>query len=176
MPSFSWNKVGASQEFFFSGKVLSKVAVDLIIAEYTDGLPVPEVSEIPGQVPNWNKHVQNFVKFTIGFNQGYLHDNEAFLLFYPDSMQIKKEVLSFLYNNNLVVKEECTIIISLHLTHPIHNSKRASNLHNFNLCIISSSLSFLAWITFLTIRAYVWYTDSEIQSDRVGLVFLHSFG
>ena len=53
-------------------------------------------------------------------------------------MQIKKEVLSFLYNNNLEVKEEWTVVNSLHLTHPIHNSKRVSNLNrspffNFSL-------------------------------------------
>jgi hypothetical protein len=82
---------------------MQKTALDLIIAEFSDGLPVPEVFELPRQVPNWNKHVQNFIKFTIGFCQGYLHDDGTLLLFYPDSVQIKKEVLSFLYNNNLEV-------------------------------------------------------------------------
>ena len=112
---------------------MQKPAVDLIIAEYPDGLPVPGVSEFAGQVPHWNKQVQNFVKFTIGFCQGYLHDDGALLLFYPDSVQIKKEVLSFLYNNNLEVNEEWTIVNSLHLTHPVQNSKRVSNLAFFSL-------------------------------------------
>jgi hypothetical protein len=124
---FFESKVGASREFFFSGKVLQKAAVDLIIAENPDGLPVPGVSDFPSQVPTWNKQVQNFIKFTIGFCQGYLHDDGALLLFIPDSVQIKKEVLSYLYNNNLEVKEEWTIVNSLHLTHPMHNSKRVSN-------------------------------------------------
>ena len=101
--------------------------MDLIIAEYPDGLPVPGVSEFPGQVPPWNNQVQNFVKFTIGFSQGYLHDDGALLLFYPDSVQIKKEILSYLYNNNLKVKEEWTIVNSLHLTHPVQHSKQVSN-------------------------------------------------
>ena len=98
--------------------------MDLVIAEYPDDLPVPGVFEFPGQVPIWNKQVQNFIKFTIGFCQGYLHDDGTLLLFYPDSVQIKKEVLSFLYNNNLEVKEEWTIGNALHLTHLLHNSKR----------------------------------------------------
>ena len=105
--------------------------MDLIIADYPDGLPVPGVSEFPSQVPTWNKQVQNFIKFTIGFCQGYLHDDGALLLFVPDSVQIKKEVLSFLYNNNLEVKEEWTIVNSLHLTHPMHNSKRVSITNHF---------------------------------------------
>jgi hypothetical protein len=66
--------------------MLQKDAVDLIIAEYPDDLPIIGVSEFPGQVSNWNKQVQNFIKFTIGFFQGYL------LLFYPKSVQIKKEI------------------------------------------------------------------------------------
>jgi hypothetical protein len=102
---FFESKVGTSREFF-SGKVLQKAAVDLIIAEYPDGLPVPGVSEFPAQVPTWNKHVHNFIKFTIGFCQGYLHDDGTLLLFILDNVQIKKEVLSYLYNNNLEVKEE----------------------------------------------------------------------
>ena len=107
--------------------------MDLIIAEYPDGLPVPGVSEFPSQVPTWNKQVQNFIKFTIGFCQGYLHDDGALLLFVPDSVQVKKELLSFLYNNNLEVKEEWTIVNSLHLTHPMHNSKRVSISNRFPL-------------------------------------------
>ena len=113
--------------------MFQKAAVDLIIAEYPDGLLVPGVSESVEQIPNWNKHIQNFIKFTIGFCQGYLHDDGALLLFYPDSVQIKKEVLSFLYNNNLEVKEEWTIVNSLHLTHPMHNSKWVSTFSHLML-------------------------------------------
>jgi hypothetical protein len=167
-------KVGASREFFFSGKVLQKPAVDLIIAEYPDGLPVPGVSEFPGQVPSWNKQVQNFVKFIIGFSQGYLHDDGALLLFFPDSVQINKEVLSFLHNNNLEVKEEWTIVNSLHLTHPMHNSKRVSNFGDFPLFkfFLLRDLKYIANNT----GPLIVCPDFEIQSDRVGSVFLHSFG
>jgi hypothetical protein len=132
--------------------LFQKGAVDLVIAEYPDGLPVPGISEFLGQVPIWNKQVQNFIKFTIGFCQGYLHDDGALLLFYPDSMHIKKEVLSFLYNNNLEVKEEWTIVNALHLTHPLHNSKRVRNSSNFFL--YSNSPSFMTLSIFLTICAY----------------------
>ena len=43
--------------------MLQKAAVDLIIVEYPDGLPVLGVSKFPGQVPNWNKQVQNLSFF-----------------------------------------------------------------------------------------------------------------
>ena len=106
--------------------------MDLIIAEYPDGLRVPGVSKFAERVLNWNKHVQNFIKFTIGFCQGYFHDDGALLPFYHDIVQIKKEVLSFFYNNNLEVKNEWTIVNSLHITHPVHNSKRVNNFGNFS--------------------------------------------
>jgi hypothetical protein len=149
--------------------------MDLIIVEYPDGLSVPGVSEFPGHVLMWNKQVQNFIKFTIGFCQGYLHDDGALLLFYPDSVQIKKEVLSFLYNNNLEVKEEWTIVNSLHLTHPVHNSKRVSNFSP--LSHFAMSPSFMTSITFLIIQVCILSCpDSEIQSHRAGSIFLHTFG
>jgi hypothetical protein len=153
---------------------LQKPAVDLIIAEYPDGLPIPGVSEFPCQVPSWNKQVQNFVKFIIGFSQGYLHDDGALLLFFPDSVQINKEVLSFLHNNNLEVKEEWTIVNSLHLTHPMHNSKRVSNFGDFPLFkfFLLRDLKYIANNT----GPLIVCPDFEIQSDRVGSVFLHSFG
>ena len=109
---FSKKKIRASREFFFLGKLSQKGAVDLIIAEYPDGLHVLGISEFPWQVPHWNKQVQNFIKFTIGFCEGYFYDDGALLLFYPDNVQIKKEVLSFLYHNNLEVKKKWTIVNS----------------------------------------------------------------
>jgi hypothetical protein len=131
--------------------VSKKAAVDLIIAEYPDGLPVPGVSEFPAEVPTWNKQVQNFIKFTIGFSQGYLHDDGALLLFIPDSVQIKKEILSFLYNNNLEIKEEWTIVNSLHLTHPMHNSKRVGISTHFPLLFSHSLLSSITLLTILVL-------------------------
>ena len=113
--------------------MLQKPAVDLISAEYPDGLPISSVLVFPAQVPTWNKQVQNFIKFTIGFCQGYLHDDGALLFFIPDSVQVKKEVLSYLFNNNLEVKEEWTIVNSLHLTYSLHNSKRVSICTQFLL-------------------------------------------
>ena len=71
-------------------------------------------------------------KFTNGFCQGYFHDNGALLLFYPNNVQIKKEVLSFFYNNNLKAKEEWSIMNYLHYTHHVHNSKRVSNFSPFS--------------------------------------------
>jgi len=119
-------QIGVNREFFFHGKRLSKPAVDLVIADFPDGLPVPGLSKPMSQVPTWNVQVQDFLKLTIGFCGGYLHDDGALLLFYPENPQVKKELLSFLNKNNLKVKEEWTVINSLHLAHPLNTSKYVS--------------------------------------------------
>jgi hypothetical protein len=113
--------------------------VDRIIAEYPDGMHVPGVSEFPGQIPHWNKQIHMFIKFTIGFCQGYLHDDGALFLFILTVCKSRRD-LSFLYNNNLEVKEEWTIVNSFHLTHPVHNFKRVSNFSPiFSLQVLPSS-------------------------------------
>jgi len=101
-----------------------KPVVDLVIANYPNGLCVPEVSHSSKRVPFWNEQVQDFLKLTIGFYAGFLHDDGAFLLFYPHNSLL----FSFFNKNNLKVKEEWTVINSLHLRHPFDASKLVRTL------------------------------------------------
>ena len=157
--------------------------MDLIIAEYPDGLRVPGVSKFAERVLNWNKNVQNFIKFTIGFCQGYFHNNETLLPFYHDIVQIKKEVLSFFYNNNLEVKNEWTIVNSLHITHPVHNSKRVNNFGNFSffkfvllhdLNHISNNLGPMVDVRTLKFKAVVLVRYSSTPLVRLSKKFVIS--
>ena len=115
-------QTGEKRDFYFSGKLMFKPGVDLVIADFPDGLPVPGVSDPPTQVPAWNQQVKSFIKFVIGFCGGYLHDDGALLIFGPDSTHFKKELIAFLNNNNLKEMKEWSIINALHLTHPIDPS------------------------------------------------------
>ena len=110
-------------EIFFEGKPQKKPFADFVIADYHDYLPVLGVSQPPSSVPSWNEQVQGFLRFTIGFCGGFLHDDGALLLFYPESLQIKKELFAFFQKNNLKEMEESTLINSLHLCHPLKASK-----------------------------------------------------
>ncbi|KAG0566837.1 hypothetical protein KC19_7G091500 [Ceratodon purpureus] len=112
-------KVGANRQMFFSGLLDHKPAADLVIADFSDGLYVPGVSEYPEHVPLWNEVVKDYIKLTVGFSRGFLHDDGALLFFIPDSSHITKVLASFLKNNNLVVKKEWIIVNSLHHTHPM---------------------------------------------------------
>ena len=107
--------------------------MDLLIAEYPDGQRVPGVSNPPSQIPPWNEYSDTFLKVTMGFAYSYLHDDGAFILFYPDSPTVRKEISSFFKNYKMKVLDEWTIINYLHLANPLVPAK--------NVCFLSFSLS-----------------------------------
>ena len=117
--------------------------MDLIIAEYPDGLPVPGVSNPPSQIPHWNANIPSFLTVMMAFSLTYLHDDGAFLLFYPDSPTVKREVAGFFKNYKLKVKDEWTIINCLHLANPMNPSKNVSTNFKFSfLALIQILLHF----------------------------------
>lgn len=121
-------QAGASRKFHFDGKPHDgRAAVDLLIADYPDGLRVPGVSDPPTQIPPWNENTDSFLKVAMGFAYTYLHDDGAFLLFYPDSPLVRREVASYFKNYRMQVLDEWTIINYLHLANPINPSKNVSS-------------------------------------------------
>jgi hypothetical protein len=107
--------------------------VDLIIAEYPDGLRVPSVSYPPTQIPHWNREIPNFLAYMISFATAYLHDDGAFLLFYHDGSNMRRDISGFFKNYNFKIKDEWTIINCLHLINLVNSNKNVSVLHSFKL-------------------------------------------
>ena len=105
--------------------------MDLIIADYPDGLRVPGLSDPPFQIPRWNVNIPSFLHVMMAFALTYLHDDGAFFLFYPDSAMVKREVAGFFKNYKFKIKDEWTIINCLHLANPTNPSKNVSS--NFGL-------------------------------------------
>jgi hypothetical protein len=68
--------------------------MDFIIVEYPDGLRVPTVSDPPIQIPHYNREIPNFLTAMISFVAIYLYDDGAFLLFYLDGSNERKEISS----------------------------------------------------------------------------------
>jgi hypothetical protein len=78
----------------------------LIIADYPDGLRVFGVSDPPSQIPLWNALSPSFLQVLMAFAHQYLHDDGALLMFYPDFINIKKDVLGFLKNYKFTAFDE----------------------------------------------------------------------
>jgi hypothetical protein len=115
----------------------------LVIAEYPDGLPVPGLSNPPSQVPTWNAFHPKFLQIMMSFTVQYLHDDGAFLLFYPDSIAVKKEKSGYFKNYNFKVQEEWTVINSLHLANPLNQAKNVRNsIYSFKITILYILLFF----------------------------------
>ena len=100
-----------------------KPAIDLILADYPNGLRGPGVSDPPSQIPLWNALSPSFLQVLMAFAHQYLHDDGALLMFYLDFINIKKNVLGILRNYKFKVFNEWTIINSMHLANPINLAK-----------------------------------------------------
>ena len=107
--------------------VQKQATVDLVIVEYPDGLPIPSLSNPPSQVPSWNVFHPNDLKVMMSFTIQYLHNDDAFLLFYLDSTVVKKEIFGYFKNSHFKVQEEWTIINCLHLANPLNQAKNVRN-------------------------------------------------
>jgi hypothetical protein len=69
----------------------------------------------------------------ISFAAAYLHDNGAFLLFYPDGSNVRRDIFGFFKNYNFKIKDEWTIINCLHLANLVNPNKNVSVLHSLKL-------------------------------------------
>lgn len=120
-------QTGEGREFYFKGKVEKKPAVDLMIADFPDGLRIPGISDPSSQVPHWNEHIPDFLQVMMSFANAYLHDDGAFLLFYHGGSTVKKEISGYLKNYNFKIKDEWTIINDMHLANPTNQEKHVSH-------------------------------------------------
>jgi hypothetical protein len=107
--------------------------VDLIIVEYPDGLRVLGISDPPTQIPHRNREIPNFLTFMISFAAAYLHNDGAFLLFYPDGSSVRKDISNYFKNYNFKIKDEWTIINCLHLANLVNPNKNVRVLHLLKL-------------------------------------------
>lgn len=143
LTNFYASQVGAERQFFFEGIHHIRPAADLVIAEIPDGMPVPGISTESSTVPVWNALVPDFLKIVIGFSRKFMHDDGALLLFHPDNPQLKREIGSWLNNNNLKHKDDWMIVNSMHLTHPTTPDKYVSDsfvfIYPYTLSLFSKS-------------------------------------
>ena len=125
-------------------------ACDLVIVDFPDGVCVPGVSDPPTQVPNWNEFSPKFLRSAMTFQVSYLHDDGAFLLFYPDGERPKQEIMKLLKKSKLKLREEWTVINSMHLANP-ENPQRRVSIH---ICTQLVAPSFVASRVAISIEVF----------------------
>jgi hypothetical protein len=112
---------------------------------------VPGISDPPTQILHWNREIPNFLTIMISYAPAYLHDNGAFLLFYHDGSNVRKDISGYFKNYNSKTKDESTIINCLHLANLVNPNKNISILYSlklpssfyYNLRLFSSVISII---------------------------------
>lgn len=70
--------------------------MDLLVADVPDNLPVPQISNPSSSIPEWNMtNVDDFVETLFAYAGQHLSDDGALLLFLPESLAIRKDVLGW---------------------------------------------------------------------------------
>jgi hypothetical protein len=80
-----------------------------------------------------NREIPNFLAYMISFAAAYLHDDGAFLLFYLDGSNVRRDISGYFKNYNFKIKDEWTIINCLHLANLVNPNKNVSVLHSLKL-------------------------------------------
>ena len=110
----------------FDGVPSTQPCMDLFILDLPEGLPVPEVSDPPSAVPDWNVIPPTFLEDAFEFASNHLHDDAAMLIFLADDIKVKREILGYLAGFNFMEYREWLGVNCLQLASPRDPSRRVS--------------------------------------------------
>jgi hypothetical protein len=86
---------------------------DLLIADLSEGLPMPIVS--PSAIPEWNKRDSDEIEAIFEFAFHFLHDDAHILLFVPESKNVRLDVRTFAATYEFVLIRDWWGINFMHL-------------------------------------------------------------
>jgi hypothetical protein len=125
IPSF---QVSVGRDIKFDGVPSSQPCIDLFVMDLPEGLPVPDVSDPPSSVPDWNAIPPNFLEDAFEYASNHLHDDAAMLIFFADDIKVKREILGYLAGYNFMEYREWLGVNCLQLASPKDPSCRVSSL------------------------------------------------
>ena len=112
----------------FDGVPSSQPCIDLFVVDLPDGLPVPDVSDPPSVVPQWNAIPPSFLEDAFEYSSNHLHDDAAMLIFFADDIKVKREILGYLDGYNFMEYREWLGVNCLQLASPRDPARRVSPL------------------------------------------------
>ena len=108
------------------------MGLDLIILDILDGLPVPSLSSPSFSVLSWNILRHGFLDHTFDFASVHVQDRGAFLLFFPNNLELKAKLRRYMTAYNFVLFREWMGINRLRMTSTRDRSKTISVLRIFS--------------------------------------------
>jgi len=113
----------ADKERAFKGVISQSRAVDLMIMDILEGLPILGVSSPPLVIPPWNTIPAEILKSSFDFANSHLSDDGALLVFHLDAAQVKLQLKSFCRVFHFKVFKKWMGINCLHLTYAQDSSR-----------------------------------------------------
>ena len=127
-------QVGANRTFYFKGVTKATPAVNLIIADIPEGLPVPRISTPSSFIPSWNTKSDKFLLVFFSFCMQYLHDDGVLLIFHPEDPKWTKKLSTYFFNYNFKVGYgPWTCVNPLRVANPRNSNKTVSFTSQFIL-------------------------------------------
>jgi hypothetical protein len=69
-----------------------------VLGDVPTNLPIPHIFELLSFIPQWNMHVDNFIKSVVVFVDRFLLDRKVVIMMHADDLWVLKEICSILEN------------------------------------------------------------------------------
>jgi hypothetical protein len=80
----------------FKGVANKGIGVDLMIFDIPENLPIPNMSNLPSSIPDWNQMHKDLLVSVFDFVGGHVHDDGVLLLFFPDDLKLKETLQGYM--------------------------------------------------------------------------------
>jgi hypothetical protein len=124
----SLSQLSGGRAVNFDGVPSTQPCIDLFVLDLPDGLPVPDVSDPPSVVPQWNAIPPSFLEDAFEYASNNLHDDAAMLIFFADDIKVKREILGYLDGYSFMEYREWLGVNCLQLASPRDPARRVSPL------------------------------------------------
>ncbi len=88
-----------------------------------ENLPVPTISDPPGQIPPWNAAEDDWLDPIFDFADNYLVDDGAIIIVHPYRQSTKANILGYGNATGFTLYKDWTCMNRLHLASPVNHLK-----------------------------------------------------
>ena len=87
-----------------------------MIFDILENLPIPNMSNLPSSIPNWNQIHKDFLVSVFDFAGGHVHDDGVILFFLPNDLKLKATLQGYTEAYHFSVYQEWMRVNRLRLT------------------------------------------------------------
>ena len=107
----------------FKGESCKDPCVDLILVDIPENLPVPTISDPPGQIPPRNVAEDDWLDPIFDFADNHLVDDGAIIIVHPYRQSTKANILGYGKATGFTLFKDWTCMNRLHLASPVNHLK-----------------------------------------------------